>query len=211
MRIVKGKKVENITFDDWKQITEGFARIYADVGTGNGRSVLKLARRDSKNLYVGVDPVAPQIAECAVRARKEKLDNALFVVAAAEALPDELNGAMSAVTVCLPWGSLRDGIVKAEPSVMSGLRKLGRLGAELTVWIGYEEQREDAEIRRHNLPPLSEGYFRDSASEYRDAGFSLSDVSTIGNSELRELESDWAARLASGKPRQIFLLRFLYI
>src|SRR5262245_46135277 len=50
-------------------------------------------------------------------ARREALPNALFVVAAAEALPCALRGAAALVTVHFPWGSLLRGLVTGDPDI----------------------------------------------------------------------------------------------
>jgi len=144
--------------------------------------------------------------ESLVKARKHKIMNVSFAISPVEMLPSELVGIADAVTVILPWGSLRDGIAKADPTVLHGLRLLGKPGTPLSVWIGYEEQREAAEMEQRDLPHLSEAYLSGLSDEYHHAGISLSSISLISNTELRVLESDWAKRLAFGAPRRIFRL-----
>ncbi len=99
-----------------------------DVGTGDGRAVLAAAAAEPRTLVIGIDAVAASMAEASRRAARPParggLPNALFLVAAAEALPAELGGAASVVRVILPWGSLLRGCLGAEPAVARGLARL---------------------------------------------------------------------------------------
>jgi 16S rRNA (adenine(1408)-N(1))-methyltransferase len=83
-----------------------------------------------------VDANAAAMAVASRRAaaapRRGGLPNALFVVAAAEALPPELDGLADTVTVHFPWGSLLRGLLRADPAVMTGLTRLMRPGATAT-------------------------------------------------------------------------------
>jgi 16S rRNA (adenine(1408)-N(1))-methyltransferase len=59
-----------------------------DLGTGDGRHVLALARARPDTLVIGVDANAAGMAEASRRAaRRGTLPNALFAVAAAEHPP----------------------------------------------------------------------------------------------------------------------------
>lgn len=78
-----------------------------DLGAGDGRFVLATAAREPSTLVVGIDAEASRLAEASRRAarapRKGGLPNALFVFAAAESLPRELDGSADVVTVHFPW------------------------------------------------------------------------------------------------------------
>ena len=63
------------------------------------------------------------------------LPNALFVVAAVEALPAELEGVADLVTVHFPWGSLLRGLLGADPATMSSLTRVLRPGANLQLLV----------------------------------------------------------------------------
>ena len=70
----------------------------------------------------------------AARATKRgALPRALFVVAAAEALPAELDGLADMLTVQFPWGSLLRGLLEADPSIVSGIARLLKPGATATL------------------------------------------------------------------------------
>jgi 16S rRNA (adenine(1408)-N(1))-methyltransferase len=90
-----------------------------DLGTGDGRYVLAAAAAQPDRLVVGVDAnVAGMTAasrRAAARPSRGGLPNALFVVAAAEALPAELDGVADMVTVHFPWGFAAAGPVRRRP------------------------------------------------------------------------------------------------
>jgi 16S rRNA (adenine(1408)-N(1))-methyltransferase len=206
MRILSGKKLIDISQNDFHERYARFDAVHIDIGTGSGRFVLKNALRNPECLFIGVDPVAAQITENAVKVQKQRLRNALFAVASVEELPPELTGIADAVTVCLPWGSLRDGVVKADPVVLNGLSGMGKPGAAVTIWVGYDERREAAEMEERGLPGLTAEYFKGLKEGYQAAWIELLRVSVLGNTELREMESDWAKRLSYGQPRKIYRL-----
>jgi 16S rRNA (adenine(1408)-N(1))-methyltransferase len=77
-----------------------------DLGTGDGRFVLATASDHPDRLVVGIDASAAAMAEASRRAaanpRRGGRPNALFVVAGAEALPPELDGAAEWLTAWFP-------------------------------------------------------------------------------------------------------------
>ena len=68
-------------------------------------------------------------------ARKGGLANAIFVVAAAESLPAELDGAATVVTLHFPWGSLLRGVAAAEPWLAAALVRVTRPGALVDAFV----------------------------------------------------------------------------
>jgi len=107
--------------------------------------VLDAARRDPLNLFIAVDPVAEAMAASANRARRERLDNVLFVVAAVEALPPELDGVADRVTVLFPWGSLLTGVARPDPAVLGSLVRIARARAALDIVINRSAQQHAAD------------------------------------------------------------------
>src|SRR5262245_64561053 len=63
--------------------------------------------------------------------RKGGRPNALFILAAAEALPAELTGLADAVEVRFPWGSLLRGVLGADEGVAAGVVGLLKPGGGL--------------------------------------------------------------------------------
>jgi 16S rRNA (adenine(1408)-N(1))-methyltransferase len=80
--------------------------VSVDLGTGDGRYVLSEAAAHPDRLVIGIDANVTAMVEAArpVTGRPSRggLPNALFVVAAVEALPAELDGVADLVTAHFP-------------------------------------------------------------------------------------------------------------
>jgi 16S rRNA (adenine(1408)-N(1))-methyltransferase len=101
-----------------------------------------------ERLVVGVDASAAGMAEASRRAAGKPgrggLPNALFVVAGAEALPPELDGLADLVVIHFPWGSLLRGLLEADPAIMTGLVRVMRPGATLSMLLSSTERDRGA-------------------------------------------------------------------
>ena len=104
-----------------------------DVGTGDGRYVVRTAAADPSALVIGVDPNVAGLGAGYRDAHKRRLDNTLFVVASAEALPAELSGIADEVRVHFPWAGLLDAVVHPDPVVATNLASLLRPGGRLVL------------------------------------------------------------------------------
>jgi hypothetical protein len=106
--------------------------------------VLAAAAANPCRLAIGVDADAAAMAEASHRAarsvRRSGLPNALFVVAAAETLPSELNGVAVALTVQFPWGSLLRGLLRAEAQLLTSIVRVCRPGASVTLLLSVTER-----------------------------------------------------------------------
>jgi 16S rRNA (adenine(1408)-N(1))-methyltransferase len=111
--------------------------------------------------------------------RRGGVENAIFVVAAAETPPEELVGRADLLTVTFPWGSLLDGVLGRDERVAAGLASLLTPGAELVATLALTD---------------------------RDGVGSIDDLRAEGPLEIRELRlampievatthSTWAKRL----------------
>ena len=136
---------------------------------------------------------------------KGGLDNALFVAAAVEALPDELDGVAERLTILFPWGGLLRAVVVPDVELLSNVRRLCRPGATLEIVLGYDCERERSEVERLALPELTERYLTTELPRgYRDAGFRIERVAAMTREALRALPSTWAKRLAFGRARDVW-------
>jgi 16S rRNA (adenine(1408)-N(1))-methyltransferase len=83
-----------------------YAGVTIDLGTGDGRYVLAAAAADPHRLVIGVDANAAGMTDAARRAmgtaRRTGVANAVFLAAAAEALPQELDSVADLVTAHFP-------------------------------------------------------------------------------------------------------------
>ncbi len=210
MKVLLGKQQREIETGELAERIRGRFPVHIDVGTGSGRLVQKLSCKDPGGFYIGIDPSAEGMHENSVKAakrsRKTGCDNLVFVVGSIELIPHELAETADTISVILPWGSLRDGIVKADPIVLGNLRRLGKPGSKLEILTGYDETKEPRQMEKRLLPALSREYFSALAPAYRDAGINICGIKVLRNDELKAIESDWAKRLAYGAARSMYRL-----
>jgi 16S rRNA (adenine(1408)-N(1))-methyltransferase len=179
-------------------------RVTIDAGTGDGRAVLAAATREPATLVLGLDANAASMAESSRRAarpaRKGGLPNAGFVVAAAEAPPDELLGVASLITVHFPWGSLLRGVIGRDDRVAAGLASLVGPAGALDILVAPLE-RDGLE----GVPTSANALAAGTADAFAEHGFVVERASELTPAEIRATGSTWARRL----DRQATLIRLV--
>jgi 16S rRNA (adenine(1408)-N(1))-methyltransferase len=195
---IRGKTSAEIDVDRLAADAAGYDDVLIDVGTGDGRYVLHVARTSPTWFAVGVDACRDNLRE----ASRKAPPNALYVIANALALPMELGGMASKVTINFPWGSLLTALLDGEPMLLEGLLAVSRPGATLEVRLnagalaeaGYTLESGGARIRQ----ALYEG------------GFDVGDLVWLDARKLRQCPTTWAKRLAYGRdPRAVCLMAML--
>ena len=168
--------------------------------------MLAAAAAEPDRLVVGVDASAAAMAEASRRAgrRPERggLPNALFVVAAAEALPPELDGLADVVTVHFPWGSLLRGLLAADPAIMAGLVRILRPGATLSVLLSSTDRDRGA-----GAGPVGEQTLHALAAPYAGHGLAVTGVRPATPADVAASRSSWGKRLGAGARRPAWLLQ----
>jgi 16S rRNA (adenine(1408)-N(1))-methyltransferase len=167
-----------------------------DVGTGDGKAVLATAAAEPTTLAIGIDADAASMAELSRRAARSPLKgglpNALFVLAAAEALPVELCGLAELVTVQFPWGSLLRGCLGAEPRVAEALAALVAPGGTLGLLLAPAERD-----RLAGLPTEPAAVVAAVGRAFADSGLCVIEGRPATAEELVASHSTWARRLLS--------------
>jgi len=174
--------------------------VSVDVGTGDGKAVLAWARDDPRRLATGIDANAAGMGPAARRATRPKtyLPNAVFAVASAGFLPEDLTGAADRVTIQFPWGSLLRAVLCADERVLCDLGRISGPGATLTIMWSVVD-RDRAAIGA--VPPYP------AEERFAAAGFDVSDVRPATADEVAVTGSTWAKRLRAGVERPVTLLR----
>src|SRR3954452_2490382 len=172
------------------------AGVTIDLGTGDGRAALAAARDEPHRLVLGVDADPTSMRDAARRAARGRIANAAFVVAAAEAMPVDLEGVVDRITLSFPWGSLLRGLVEAHGPVLSGIRRISAAQASIrVVW---------SVTARDGIPSL-----RDPAAvgeAFGRAGFEVRQIRAATRAEIEATHSSWAKRLGAGRERSANLL-----
>lgn len=174
-----------------------------DIGTGDGTFVYQSAQMNPRKFYIGVDASARPLEKISEKIHRKPnkggLPNALFVQAAVESLPAELDGVADEVHVHFPWGSLLGAVATGDAAVLANLRRICASDARLELVIGMDPERDCAELDRLGVAPLSTAFIDSVLTpRYRDAGFEILDRGVLASSEWAKLRTAWAKRLSSG-------------
>lgn len=185
--------------------------VVIDIGTGDGRFVSNAARANPSKFYIGIDANAKPLEKISMKATRKTskggLPNVLFVQAAVENLPAELNAAADELHIHFPWGSLLRAVSLGDESVLQALRRLCAPECLLEIVIGIDDERDKSEIERLRLPQLSPDYLENNLiPKYEAAGFELLETGVLSAADWSRLETSWARKLQGGSQRKVTYL-----
>ena len=194
MEIIQGKHTYDVDAAALAARLQAYADVLIDLGTGDGRYVRHVVAARPRWFAIGVDACRENLRD----ASRHLPRNALFAIANARALPPEIEGLATEITINFPWGSLLAGLVEGDPGLLAGLCAVARPGAVLHL--------------RLNGGALSEAG-RDLAGGAAEArrvlgvwGWTVGRPAMLDAAALRGLHSSWAKRLAFGRdPRAVYL------
>ncbi len=182
-----------------------------DVGTGDGRFVCLGARQNPDKFFIGIDANASELVKLSEKIHRKPakggLANALFVQAAVEDLPCELDGIANEVHVNFPWGSLLRIVAAGDHDSLSNLRRICAPEAELKIFMSFDPERDRAEIERLELPSISEAFLKTIVvPRYQAAGFKVLESVVLSTSAWPELRTSWAQRLRDNEKRSLIYI-----
>jgi len=182
-----------------------------DIGTGDGRFVYRSAQENPNKFYIGIDANTKPLEKISMKATRKiakgGLPNVLFVQAAVENLPEELNEVADEIHIHFPWGSLLRAVVGGDESVLQSLRRICAPDCFVEIVIGIHEERDKSEIERLELPQLSPNYLEDVLMpKYEMAGFEIQESGILNFSDWSKLETSWARRLQGNTSRKVIYL-----
>ena len=190
-----------------------YARVdlHVDLGTGDGKFVLRCARAHPDVEHVGIDalaePMAASIRRAAAKPARGGVPNARFLVSDAVSPPAELVGRASLVTVNYPWGSLLRAVARPEPEGLAAVASLLRPGGRLVALLNASATEDSSYADRLDLPSLDgEHIGRMVVPGWFAAG--LADVSwrTLAPGEDPPHRTTWGQRLVRGSGRATVLV-----
>lgn len=187
--------------------------VVLDIGTGDGRFVYRSAQANPNKFYIGIDANAAPLEKISMKATRKPakggLPNVLFIQAAIENLPEELNDTADEIHIHFPWGSLLKSVAVGDENIIASLRRIAAPECVLEIIIGIDETRDRTEIERLALPKLSAEYLQnDLIPKYERAGFEILQSGTLDPSEWSRLETSWARKLQSNDNRRCLYLVF---
>ena len=102
--------------------------IVIDIGTGGGRFVSAMAKREPNKFFIGIDANVKPLEKPSMKATRKPnkggLPNVMFVQAAVEDLPKEFDGVADEIHIHFPWGSLLRAVANGEGEVLRSLRRI---------------------------------------------------------------------------------------
>jgi len=177
----------------------GYQDILIDLGTGDGRYVRYIAAERPAWFAIGIDACRENLRHASRRTGA----NVLFAIANAHALPHELAGVATEITINFPWGSLLTGLLQREPGLLAELGTVARPGAGLHVRLNGEAVARAG----WDLPASAEVVGRGLA----DVGWTVARPHMLSGAALRRLPSTWAKRLAFGRDPHALELHATYM
>lgn len=188
--------------------------VVMDIGTGDGRFVYQSAKQNPNKFYIGIDANAKPLEKISMKATRKAakggLPNVLFVQAAIEKLPEELNAAADEIHIHFPWGSLLRAVASGDESVIKSLRRVCVPECLVEIIIGIDEERDKFEIERLGLSQLSSDYLENILiPRYEAEGFKVLGNGILNSSEWSKLETSWARKLQGGSNRKVIYLILL--
>lgn len=194
MECISGHRTVQFSRDMLVTRIASYREVAIDIGTGDGRYVQHEAKIDPSRFVVGIDACREQLRATSRRAPH----NALFVIANALALPDELSGCATALTINFPWGSLLFGLITGDPALLDGLCRIAQPGATLDLRLNAGASLEAGVSLIDGGALVAQGL--------RASGFHVGTLRPLDAPALRACNTTWAKRLAFGRdPHAIYL------
>ncbi|HET6596727.1 MAG TPA: class I SAM-dependent methyltransferase [Anaerolineales bacterium] len=195
METIRGRKSLELNLTQWKDRLANHKHIVLDLGTGDGRYARTLAERHPNYLVIGLDSCRENLREHS----RAKVQNLLFVIAAAQELPCELENLISHITINFPWGSLLGSLLTGDPRLMYGLKSVSRTRASLSLHLNGGALAEAGKTLEAGTDRI---YYN-----LLQAGWQIQHPAMLDASTLKKFPSTWAKRLAFGRDPRAMVLR----
>jgi 16S rRNA (adenine(1408)-N(1))-methyltransferase len=180
--------------------------VVIDIGTGDGVFVYQAARQNPDKFYIGLDANTQPLEKLSEKIHRKPakggLPNVLFIQAAVETLPPELEGVADEIHIHFPWGSLLRAVATGDEAVLLNLRRICAPGALLEIILGLDPERDRSEIESLGLRPLTPHFLETMLiPRYEASGFKVLDKGTLSPSDWSNLKTSWAKRLQGNRER----------
>ncbi|GAB2480054.1 methyltransferase domain-containing protein [Jatrophihabitans fulvus] len=199
MRRVIGKQTLDLDADAVTALRAG-RDVVLDLGTGDGKHVLAVARQRPDVLAVGLDAqpdaMRKNAQKAAAKPAKGGTPNAVFVWGAVESLPAELTD-VAEVHCLMPWGSLLRALVRPDPDVLRAVAARCRPGAPFLVTLNLHAWRPAVADVDGIAEPTPDSATGDLAEAYAAAGWTITSAAYADAAEIAELGTSWTKRLGS--------------
>jgi 16S rRNA (adenine(1408)-N(1))-methyltransferase len=211
LRVGRGNESFPLAGDEFDALAREYEDVVIDVGTGDGRFVLRTARERRQSLVIGIDPVQEAMSEVARRASAKPtrggVSNALFLVASAEALPAALASRASLVTINYPWGSLLRTLVQPDPDGLRAVVGLLQPGGRLIALLNASVTDDRDYGERLGLPPLEAAHIDERlVPGWLESGLDGVSWHRLEPDEEPAHHTTWGRRLVRGSNRSTIVV-----
>lgn len=197
MRRVRGKKIVELPPAEFAELAARYRKLVLDIGTGDGKHALQLARQRPDQLVIGLDAAKDNLRKVSARADAANL---LFIWAAVEQLPPELTG-LGELHVLMPWGSLLRGMLDEGSPVLGELANRCLADAGFLVTLNLHAWRPPVpEVGKH-AEPTPQSAMAELARTYARHGWRLDAARYLDGAGIAELATSWTRRLNSSRDR----------
>jgi len=198
METIRGKTSLDLDLNGFTTRLTNYNRVILDLGTGDGKFAFHYARAFPRHFVIGVDACRENLREHS----RAKLPNALFIIASAQDLPNELNGLVSHITINFPWGSLLESLLAGDSKLMCRLESISSSFTQI-------------DIRLNGGALAEQGWTLEAGAgqiynNLTHAGWRVKTPVLMNANALRDFPSTWAKRLAFGRdPRAMSMSGYL--
>lgn len=194
METIRGRMSHSIGLTELSERLADYSQISLDLGTGDGRFVRCMAEKQKDRFFIGADACRENLRANSLR----KLPNALFVIASAQALPLELKGLISHITINFPWSSLIESLLNNDTCLLKGLFAISRPYAAMDIHLNGEALSTAGWTLEVGADQIE--------NNLNTSGWKTKSKSCLDEHTLRSMPTTWAKRLAFGRdPRTIRL------
>jgi 16S rRNA (adenine(1408)-N(1))-methyltransferase len=192
MEIIRGKISQHLDWTGLRARIKNYGQVILDLGTGDGRYVRALAEQHPDWCVIGLDACRENLRASS----RLDLANTLFIIANVQALPQELYGLVSQVTINFPWGSLLESLLAGDAALMSRLAKIAEPRAQIDIRLNGGALAEAGSNLEKGTQVIYEHMNR--------YGWNLKAPCLMETHRLRTFPTTWAKRLAYGRdPRAV--------
>ena len=202
MRRIIGKTAVELDKTAFQELTSRCDGLLLDVGTGDGKHALHLARRHPELLVVGLDAAKDNLRKVATKASakptKGGTPNLVLVWASAERLPAELRG-ITELHMLMPWGSLLRGILRPDPEMLRGLADACGPDTPFLVTLNLHAWHPPVPEVGDHPEPTPESAIDELGPALADAGWRLDSAEYLDPEAVDALATSWTRRLNSSR------------
>jgi hypothetical protein len=192
METIQGKTPVELNQTELQKRLTSYKHIHLDLGTGDGRFIRYMAEQHPRLFFIGVDACRENLRANS----RNKLPNAMFVIASAQSLPKELNGLISHITINFPWGSLLKSLLAGDSKLTNSLARISNSNAAVNVLLNGGALAEAGTALEAGADQIYNNMLR--------SGWQINAPMMMNTNALRNFPSTWAKRLAFGRdPRAI--------